>query len=698
MSRDNLAFLDNILGSRKTLYRELKWLSCNFDDDVWILKMESAVGEFQIDFNVTLSNGTVLTDQINRNLLNTFKYWIIASVHPDNTRGRGLAYADTTAKNIIVKVVYSIDYLLLNDKHLNVSTCGLQALTGDNLKQFADHQATNKLAAEHVYGWTTRLSEFLMHQIASIDKELPLRLAKSAGINFTAISDDQIKLNELTIPVESIPLARCWLWNNGFYRKAQRGDYEYVVNTTRLSELLYRTITLRGAAASKPYHHILSLGEFSWAECEYPRVPVTSDHVETISFTGVNEYKTAVRGLSLLSDDALSDEGLLLPPVEAIKTYLDYFPENVASNRFVTLPSKVVLSAVRNATEFHLMYADSLICSLRNVMHFLSERRLHVKEGVRPSISKVISPEEFTGLLHPEIREIGVERWSISKLENRFEALRKNKGLGELIRVYFGCVQIVVGALMARRQIELRDLKAGSCLDESKRYLVFGKAKSTRLLEGRRVDVARPIDEIAVEMIEKITQLHETYLEMGFIKTSGNLFDTVSLLDPCEMISVIKYRQCFAQNLNYFCDYFETPLRDGNRFYIRTHQLRRFFALSFFWGNGFGSMDTLRWFMGHTDPQHLYRYITENTPGEVLRHAKSQFLSETIDEHIELRELILKRFGTLDFTVLNTGELEEYIDELISDGDVDLEPEFIEDDNGKSYRLLVVIKSKRDAR
>lgn len=312
MSRVNLAFLDRVLGSRKTFYRESKWLISDFDDDVWIFVMESAgVGGFQIDFNVILSNGTVLTEKKNRRLLNTFKYWINASVHPDNTRGRGFAYADSTAKNIIIKVSYLIDYLLLNDGHLSVSTCGMQALTGDNLKQFANHQATNKLAAEHVYGWKERLSEFLIHQVTSSDRELLLSLAKSADVNFDAISDDQMKLNELAIPVELVPLARRWLWNNGFYRRANRGDYEYVVNTSLLSELLYRKITLRGAATTKPHHHILSLGEFGGAEREYPRVPVKSDDDETISFTGIKEYQTAARGLLLLRDSALLDEGLL---------------------------------------------------------------------------------------------------------------------------------------------------------------------------------------------------------------------------------------------------------------------------------------------------------------------------------------------------------------------------------------------------
>ena len=470
-----------------------------------------------------------------------------------------------------------------------------------------------------------------------------------------------------------------------------------MVNTRRLSELFYGMITLRGASTSKACPPVLCLGEHRTYEREFPCIPVTREDNGILSPTVIQTFKTALRGLFLLSDDVLSCEGLLTPPGEAISAYLDYSPENVISSRFATLPSKVVVDAVRNAIDFHLLHAHPLIVSLESVLHLLKERQMQAKEGARTSISKVITPKEFSRLLHPDIRKIGVERWSIGKLEDRFSALRANKGLAELIRVYYGCVQIVVGALMARRQAELTSLKAGACLDGSKRYLVFPNAKSTRLLEGRRVDVSRPIDEIAVEMIEKLNEIHAAYLEVGFINKHGNLFDSVSLHDPSKMVSVNRYRQSYTQNFDFFCDYFETPLRDGKRFYIRAHQLRRFFALSFFWGSGFGGMDTLRWFMGHADPQHLYHYITENTPGEVLRHAKSQFLAETLDEHTELRALILERFGAADFTLLNTDEMEDYIDELIRGGEVDVQPEFIEDDNGQSYRLLVVIKDRVDA-
>lgn len=525
-----------------------------------------------------------------------------------------------------------------------------------------------------------------------------MRIKEDAGVDFEAISDEQLETNELNVPIDLIPLARRWLWENGFYRKAKSGDYKYVLTSTRLAKLLYGDTTLRGAASSKPCHEILNLGVLGTYSREYPRVPVRRENEAESSISHIYGYRNALKAMRLLKDEILSDEYLSLPSIDALHEFDDYCPSNIGKSRFVSLPSKIVFTAVRDAIEFHLKYADALIESLRNVLHLLADKTAHAKEGQRLSFSKLVTQEEFLSQLHPTMRELGVVRWSLDKLGNeRYKAFRNNNALFELVRVYYGGAQIVVGALMARRQIELVALKVDDCLDATKRYLVFRKAKSTRLLEGRRVTVARPIDEIAVEMIEKLIEIQKTYLDLGFIDSFGHLFDTVSSQTANLVTDVTKYYQSYNDSLDYFCDYFETPLRDGRRYYIRTHQLRRFFALSFFWGSGFGGMDTLRWFMGHTDPEHLYHYITENTPGDVLRQAKSQFLSETIDEHAELRALIADRFGTTDFTVMNADELEDYIDGLIHDGEVNIEPEFFVDDSGQSYRILVIIKEKCNA-
>ena len=230
----------------------------------------------------------------------------------------------------------------------------------------------------------------------------------------------------------------------------------------------------------------------------------------------------------LLRDEVLSDEGLLLPPDDTINEYLDYLPENMASNRFATLPSKIVFTAVKSAIEFHLLYADALHKSLANTLALFAERRQQLQEGQRDSISKVIDKKEFSKLMHSVVRKLGVEKWRLWRSKNRYEALRDNKGLCELIRVYYGGVAIVLGALMARRETEFKTLKAKDCLDKSKRYLIFNKAKSTQYLDGHRVTAARPIDEIAVEMVEKLIGFQKLYMEHNFINKMGNLFDTVS--------------------------------------------------------------------------------------------------------------------------------------------------------------------------
>ena len=278
MARDNLAFLDNVLGSRKDFYRESKWLFSDFDCDIWRFKFEdSHAGSFQIDFNKTLSNGTLLTEKQNSRLLNTFKYWINASVHPDNTRGRGLSYTGGYAKSLIIGATSIIDYFLLNDKHLKISSYGLQAITQDHLKHFAERQAAIKWTVECVYGWSKRLSELLMNQVVSSDKDELLNIMKSADVGFSVITDYQLEFNKLEIPIELIPLVRCWLWKNNFYRLDAYSEYMYRVNTTLLSARLYETTTLRGAATIKPCHHILCLGVNKDFRREFPRVPVTKD-------------------------------------------------------------------------------------------------------------------------------------------------------------------------------------------------------------------------------------------------------------------------------------------------------------------------------------------------------------------------------------------------------------------------------------
>jgi hypothetical protein len=224
-----------------------------------------------------------------------------------------------------------------------------------------------------------------------------------------------------------------------------------------------------------------------------------------------------------------------------------------------------------------------------------------------------------------------------------------------------------------------------------KTRLVFFNRKSGVL--GMREKEARPIPEIAVKMILQLEKLQEGFKKHGVLKENTRLFAFPS----CNGDRFIELgHQRFNDSMDFFCDYFETPLdSEGRRYYIRQHQLRRFFAMLFFWGSAFGGMDTLRWFLGHTDISHLYHYITESTPGDVLRSVKANFAGQVLKhqpaEARELASLVQHHFGTDNFSVLDSDELDEYVEELMIEGRVEIEPSFLETNKGNSYRILIKV-------
>lgn len=275
-----------------------------------------------------------------------------------------------------------------------------------------------------------------------------------------------------------------------------------------------------------------------------------------------------------------------------------------------------------------------------------------------------------------------------------FSRLRKNEGFFEMLTVLFGAIQICIGVLMARRQGELIDLVAGECLDKSKQYLIFKNRKTG--VAGLREIEARPIPPIAARFVCMLESMQERLISAGVRTTYTHLFASPhrSNLTLCATSTSYNYA------LDRAADYFETAVdADNHRYYPRQHQLRRFFATVFFWSRAQGGMDTLRWFLGHTDIEHLYHYLTESTPGAVLRWAKVDFVVGELNNgkyaHHELGELMHTHFGTSNFSVLDKDEVHEYLEDLLEKGNVSVEPRFFDSGNGKSYEIIIAVDKGR---
>lgn len=688
---DELGFLREMCGDRNRQFRQPYWLQGDFQSECWRCDFGKGT-RFDIDFRIKLEDGSLLTTPKHAPLLETIKCWLGVQTHFDATGGRLLSAARAYVR--VRSTLHLIDYFLLHSARFQLAKYGLLRITSNELLGLMIDLASSNEVTNSVYRWHDRLAAFLRSELNESTLEyLDTVLADRPELSVIENDlDDRI----LDLTDSQLIYARALLWTKGFYIRASETGYCYSPSTEKLAANIYRD-TLQGKS-QKPVPTELCFLPIEHCAREYPAVAVRNNTGNQLTEQQLGRYKQILRTMGLLAEIGLP------VPLSALRaadtTAIRQALRLKKAGRYRTLPQAVVFPALRNAIEFALEYGDAIVDS------YLALVRASRSAGL--NCQTYSTQYDITPLLVPKLAKFGVRTWSVALLmemvernprggivrsENNayFRRFRANEGLFELLHVLYGAVQICVGTLMARRQGELRDLVSGKCLDKSKTHLVFDNRKSG--IEEMREKEARPIPPVAVKLIGQLDQLQAGLIELGVLKDATNLFRRPSRSGETLVQMSSPH---FNRSLNFFCDYFQTPRnQNGERYYIRQHQLRRFFAMLFFWGKAFGGLETLSWFLGHTDIEHLYHYITESTPGAVLRSIKAGFATECVrtesNEANALADLLEEHFHTREFCVLDSEELDEYIEELMDDGKVRIEPEFFETRKGKDYRILIKV-------
>lgn len=679
-----LAFIAQFLVKPKLRYRTAHWLKANFDDPVWIIGSES---QFQIDWRVRLgSNGPLLTAPPHQHLLETLKSWLIVQSHIDVTGG----YANNkdTEYRRIRRTLHCIDYLLLNADRLCLAEQGMAALSSNDFNAMLSMIASNRSISISIYAWPAHLSAWLRkcgQRITNKDYKDALERHPFLGDSIVGIDDRLTDMNEI-----EIIQARIWLWQNDFYdERVQSASGFSRVPKPLASELFPNTVV--GKTIPHPRALELCLLPGHYVQTEYPRVPVTTASDERMTKSVLTAYVPILTSLQLLAAEGLPTSFPRQTELATLTASLDL----KQAGRYRTPPASVVFAAFRKATEFALEFGAPLLESYTSLAIAAHSAKLSIPSYVRI--------HDISPYLSPEVRKLGVTTWTIEApyaamprvnrkcavptAKEYYQALRNNTGLWECICVLFGAIQLVVGALMARRQGELTDLVAGDCLDSSKTLLKFANRKSGVL--GLREIEARPIPSLGVELLGILEQMQVRLIRAGLLDAHQAIFSCPLSRGSDRLLASA---DDYAMWLDMFCDWAETDIDSaGRRHYVRQHQLRRFFCMLFFWGNSFGGLETLRYFLGQTDPAHLYNYITESTPGAVLRGAAADWamygLQHGSAETAALERELFDHFGITSFEILQSDVLQDYIEDLMEEGRLKIEPEFL--DGGNKYRIAV---------
>lgn len=692
-----LDFLAPFLVEPTEAYQYATWLLNDFDADVWEYSFEYKTPK-ELDWRIKLDDDSLLTEPKNRNLLLGFKYFLTASTR-DSSGYQGETN-ELGGQQLVrfAKACYILDYLLINGRRYQLAKYGLEGLTAGNLQEMLQTIAGHPSALETIYNWRESLRDFCIALASKVESEILSEILTTVP-QLSVITEEQIADDDLGIPHAFIPQVRAALYYFDFYHIQASGRQP---NTIKISQEIYQN-TLWGLSSPKTFYGILSYNIDSATFIrEHRRAPVTTNTSTKMQEGAYLTYRRAVYTLGVLHE-----LGLPAPTVEALIKADQFSPQLASAGRFRTLPSEVVFTGLRQAIEFHLDYGKEITKAFCRVA---LECR---KRGISPTALTHADVQKLAG---PKLYAFGVRRLGLSvksanggiyqscikgEKTQYFDSLRANNGLYELISVYVGCVQLTVGILTARRASELYELNAADCLDETELWLLFRNAKSTRHLFGLRRREARPVEPIAVDMIKTLIRMQKVLIRIGYIDKPQTLFSAPSLVGAAKLIE--SSADSYNRKLDAFCDYFETPLNaNGERYYFRQHQMRRFFAMLFFYCGSFAKLDTLQWMLGHTDPKHVYRYITESTDGAILASAKAQVAAEELhqgnyENFKDLMQLLKERYGTEKFTLISANDLEDQIMELMEEGWIEIEPEFFSDHQGKKFKIVARLKRTPEA-
>ncbi|MFW1321931.1 integrase [Vibrio parahaemolyticus] len=760
VAKDDYRALDIITHIHTGIYgydeRQPEWLESSFPATKWVLKLGKTTKIIHWD-SVYLDDGRKLTDTKHHKLLNSFKYWITAADSPLENGGKIIS--PTTASLKIGKVIALINAILLHSKDLKLAEYHLLNVNDDFwlniLVKLAEHGSLHG-----VYEFDKR-TKVLLDNVCQIVADEDVRKFRE---KYPYITRD-IAQDEVFLSLEARDKACVWLFEQGYYHKGI--DIHYDGNSAVLSKLLFDGRLLYHGISSRSYPE-LQLKEPK-RRSEYRPV----ENKDTSSGTGqknISNYIEIIRLLhtNLEREDAASP--LILSEsfnAASISALVDL--KKLGRTR--TLPPKFVFNLIRQSYEFakeHLPTDEGAVSLLDEVLTLLAKARgksvanfsnphrpHHATRAWSDDLHRGMSiterghwlKTEAINCLSDEYLGKGIKQIQtfVDTTEKRYERIRANESLFELFSVLQGSIQVLVGAIMARRQDELVKLNPHGNLSPNidpflkegakAEYSLIFKVKKTGS-KGVNVTVERPIPLSIAKFIWQIEQFNIRAIELNLAKGKLSLFN--NLHSRQLHLSQITFTT-YNQHLDALSDYVETDLvqydnGEYRRNYVRQHQLRRFFAMAFFWSKGFDGMDALRWMLGHSDMEHLYNYISESETGAVLNGAKASVIVRGVvdstselaklDGIEEVRKIIAERLtgdSSTPITIETVSEAaEDYDDEsyltiphinqiqkeqdietevihLLEEGRITLEPEFftIDDIDGnaiQTFNLILKIK------
>ncbi|WP_324743287.1 site-specific integrase [Pseudomonas veronii] len=321
--------------------------------------------------------------------------------------------------------------------------------------------------------------------------------------------------------------------------------------------------------------------------------------------------------------------------------------------------------------------------------------------------SKVVGISDFTAIKLAEEKII-----KPAKLEKYYSDLFEGKHplvsdhfiapafVMKLLQLQMAVSFVLITLLSCSRRSEIMELCEDDGFEVSGRcYLNVRLRKTGESLQRRAL--AKPVPKLVNRAIYQLRAL-KAHLSSYYSSTDPlvhtRLFLKVSQMGIGPMLKGDIY---IPLRLLSVC----LDLRDssGDSWHVMPHQLRRFFALSFYHNAGVeNSLPALSWFMGHTDIEGTWRYVKESLTGKEISASEAAMAASAVcsdDASVgaeRLRNILCTHFGCSDLSLMKEEDVQDYLELLSEQGVYTATPVTIRDGRKKTFSILIAVKEGGD--
>jgi hypothetical protein len=407
------------------------------------------------------------------------------------------------------------------------------------------------------------------------------------------------------------------------------------------------------------------------------------------------------KALNLIPDLASSN----LCDTEALTRALRRF-RSKKHKRTRTIPLEVGLSVIDKCCDWMLYVAEPLIRWVGAIERRYRHQDQRLKcEDLETRLNEAIQhtpvpdklksfriTEFFDHVVRPESR-VGLMRSTGSTLAHKHWAVT------EIIQLHTAICYVLIGILVCRR--ELLSTQFGNLVFVRKLpYLKVALGK-TGLREVRRT-LRKPVPQLVAMCFDSLKRLSQV---LCLIQKPDDARVALHAFFQFNRNGVgFLTENCVTSMLDLLSEHFGARTKDGLLWHLRAHQLRRFFAFTFFHFGGLeNSLPALSWFMGHDDLSKTWRYVKEELTGREISAIEAAMTVNAIysDDQSEsvnaLRDVLHRHFKTEDLTVIDPDSVSDYLEVLSEKGIYSADPIQIRSASGVRTTVLIHIMEKADA-